>query len=262
MGHGADYRHLLVRRHPPVVTVTLNRPEVLNACDPVTHREIQSALRDFDDDPALRVAVLAGAGRSFCAGSDVRHTAGLDERGLREYVRLDFETKNVVASVGKPVLAATHGYVVGGGLELALACDLRVAHRDTVFFFGELRLGTIPGAGGPQRLREVVGLGVATEWVLSGRRVSAEEAWQRGLVNRVVDGDAASAAVDWARELAATDPVALTLAKAALRPRPALDGLVGAFHQLASVTCHRTGTFEAQTADLRAGRHLGGARGE
>lgn len=253
MGHGTDYQHLVVRRDPPVLTVVLNRPEVLNACDARTHREIQSALRAFDDDPGLRVAVLTGAGRAFCAGSDVRYTAGLDEPGLREYVRLDFATKNLVASVTKPMIAATRGHVVGGGLELALACDLRIAQSDSVFSFGEVRLGTIPGAGGVQRLRELVGLGIASEWVLSGRQVRAEEAWQRGLVNRVVDtGDVVDAAVGWANELAAADPVALALAKVALRPQPVLDSFVGTFHELASVACHRTGTFDARTATFRA----------
>lgn len=253
MAHKAEYHHLVVRRDPPVLTVVLNRPEVLNACDARTHREIQSALLAFDDDAELRVAVLTGAGRAFCAGSDVRYTAGLDEKGLRDYVRLDFQTKNLVASVGKPVIAATRGHVVGGGLELALACDLRIAHSDSVFSFGEVRLGTIPGAGGPQRLREVVGLGIATEWVLSGRPVRADEALQRGLVNRTVStGDVADVAAVWANELAAADPVALALAKVALRPQPALDNFARTFHELASVACHRTGTFDAQTAGFQA----------
>jgi len=242
-----DYQHLLVERDGPVLVVTLNRPEVLNAFDAHTNRELQAVFRAFEEDAESRVAIVTGAGRAFSAGTDLRYSATLDEPGLAEYVRLDYETKNHIAAVGKPVIAATHGYAVGGGLELALACDMRIATPETQFAFGEARLGTVPGAGGLQRLRAVVGVGVAMEWALSGRRIAGEEAYRRGLVNRLTDGDVLAAAKAWATDLAEVDPFAAKLTKAALNPRPALDDFTRVYYELANVACGRTAAFKTES---------------
>ncbi|MDR1387742.1 MAG: enoyl-CoA hydratase/isomerase family protein [Propionibacteriaceae bacterium] len=240
-----QYETLIVGAEPDsrVTVVTLNRPAVLNAANPQMHNELIDVFRLIGQDSATGAVVLRGAGeRAFCAGSDVKVTRGLTGQAARDYIALDMAAKNAVSGSRKPVIAALHGYVLGGGLELALACDLRIAAIGTVFALPEVALGTLPGAGGLQRLPELVGLGLAKEWALTGRRWDADEAARAGLVNRVVPGDQLS---DQAQSLAATiashNPLAVELIKAGLNAdRPSVD-LVGqtlAFHQLASAACH------------------------
>lgn len=239
-----DYETLLVETDEHMVTiVTLNRPAVLNAANPQMHNELIDAFRRADADEATRVVVLHGAGeRAFCAGSDVKITRTLTGQGARDYIALDMGAKNAVAGARKPSIAAIHGYALGGGLELALACDLRIAAEGATFAFPEVGLGTLPGAGGLQRLPELVGLGIAKEWALTGRRVSTEEAVRTGLVNKVVP---AESLVDEAKVLASTiakhNQLSVELIKAGLnggRPSTHIVGQTLSFHQLASAACH------------------------
>jgi hypothetical protein len=159
-----------------VATLTLRRPRVLNALDSHTHRAIAAAFEELERDERVGAIVIAAEGRAFCSGSDLREIGQLAGRAEQEYVELDFRTKNRIATCPKPVIAAIQGYCVGGGLELALACDLRVAATDAIFSMPEVSLGSLPGSGGLQRLPQVVGVGIAKEWILTGRRVPAEEA--------------------------------------------------------------------------------------
>jgi enoyl-CoA hydratase/carnithine racemase len=164
-------------------------------------------------------------------------------------VALDFATKNRVAACTKPVIAAIQGYCVGGGLELALACDFRVAGDDAVFIMPEVTLGSLPGSGGLQRLPRIVGVGVATDWILTGRRVGADEAERHGLVARLVPaGEHLAAARELAADLATKSPLSLRLAKVALTPEPLADrGLVAAFQMLAGDAGHRQPSYAAAT---------------
>jgi enoyl-CoA hydratase/carnithine racemase len=233
-----------------VTTVLLNRPEVLNACNPTMHEELIDAFGRAEQDEQTRVVLLAGAGRAFCAGSDVSVTRNLHGQAARDYIALDMAAKNVVAGLRKPTVASLHGYVLGGGLELALACDLRVAAEDTVCGLPEVTLGTIAGAGGLQRLPDLVGLGIAREWALSGRRVTAAEGARTGLLNRVVPtAELHNAVSELAREIAAHSPLAVELTKAALNRsgHRVLDGDVVAFHQLSSAACHDDDGFRKRT---------------
>lgn len=233
-------RFLTVEQRGRVRVVTLNRPEVLNACNPATHREVQEALEAAELDEDTRCVILTGAGRAFCSGSDLREVGQFQGEAARRYIRLDFETKNRIAACSKPVIGALHGHVAGGGFEMALACDIRVVAEDVLFSLPEIRLGTIPGSGGLQRLPQVVGLGIAKEWALTGRRIDAQEAFRTGLANRVVPRErVVEAAVELAREIAERSSIALALAKVALDPEPpATHGLVGTYHMLASAACH------------------------
>ena len=226
------YEHLEVRLADQVATITLNRPEVLNACNSATHREVQAAFDEIEADDQVRVVVLAGAGRAFCSGSDLRETGKLVGVEARRYIQLDFGCKNRIAACAKPVIAALHGHVAGGGFEMALACDIRIVAENVLFSLPEIVLGTIPGSGGLERLPQIVGLGIAKEWALTGRRIDAAEAFQRGLANKVVALDRLlPEAQAFARELAQRSPTALALAKVALdHEQASTSGLVLTYH--------------------------------
>ncbi|WP_022886769.1 enoyl-CoA hydratase/isomerase family protein [Glaciibacter superstes] len=245
----SDYRTISVAIDERVATLTLQRPDVLNALDSETHRAIASAIGMLEGDDSVGAIVLAGAGKAFCSGSDLREIGQISGRAEQEYVALDFATKNRIATCTKPVIAAVHGHCVGGGVELALACDLRIAATDALFSMPEVSLGSLPGSGGLQRLPRVVGVGIATEWILTGRRVAAEEAYLRGLVNLVVQpDDLISAAQKLARELAGKSPLALRLAKVALTPEPIADrGIVAVFQMLAGDASHAQPSYSKAT---------------
>lgn len=243
-----SYRYLEIVRDEAVAILRLNRPEVLNACNPATHREIQAALEELELDEGVKVIILTGAGRAFCSGSDLREVGKMEGEEAKRYIRLDFSTKNRIATCSKPVLGALHGHVAGGGFEMALACDMRFVAEDVLFSLPEIKLGTIPGSGGLQRLPQIVGLGIAKEWAMTGRRIGAEEAHQRGLANAVFPNERMlEETVAFAKELAERSGLALTLAKVALDPvPPAVDGMVGIYHRLASQACHDDPLYKQQ----------------
>ncbi|MGH9055067.1 MAG: enoyl-CoA hydratase/isomerase family protein [Acidimicrobiales bacterium] len=192
-------------------TVTLDRPDKLNRIAIGAREQIAEVFRELGADQAVRVVVLAGApGRAFTAGGDV---AGFLERSPEQLSHL---ARNVAAPerCPKPVIAALHGFTLGVGLELALACDLRVAAQDTELGMPEINLGMIPGSGGTQRLARLVGAGRAKDMVFRGRRVGAEEALAWGLLTRVVPADELDAAVDaLVEELSGKAGLALAMAK-------------------------------------------------
>jgi enoyl-CoA hydratase/carnithine racemase len=254
--------HLSVTVADRVATVEINRPEVLNALHSGTHREMQDVFDQLELRDDVGAILLCGAGRAFCAGSDLREVGALTGADARRYVQLDFATKNRVAGSAKPVVAAIQGWCVGGGVELALACDIRVAADDAVFSMREVPLGSIPGSGGLQRLPAVVGLGVAKDWVLTGRDVDAAEADRRGLVTRVVPAAGLRAeATALAGTLAGRNPTALHLAKVALDPAPEPDrGLVATYQMLAGAACHDDEGYQQRTSGWTSKTDGAGAR--
>ncbi len=196
-----------MERHAAVVVVTIDRRERRNAVDPETAALLRAAFQDFDADPSLAVAILTGAGGTFCAGFDLKalsegRVAGLDAgEGPMGPTRM---------LIGKPVIAAVEGYCVAGGLELALWCDLRLAARDAVFGVFNRRFGVPLMDGGTVRLARIAGQGLAMDMVLTGRPVGAKEAAQRGLVDRLVEpGQALPAALELAAQIAALPQAAL-----------------------------------------------------
>lgn len=249
-----NFRYLLYEVRGAIAIITLNRPEVLNACNSATHREVQAAIERAEVDENVRVVIMAGAGRAFCSGSDLREVGQFTGAAARRYLKLDFATKNRVAACSKPVIAALQGHVAGGGFELALACDIRLVAEDVLFSLPEIRLGTIPGSGGLQRLPLVVGLGIAKEWALTGRRIDAAEAYRTGLANHIHARDALmDEAMAFAGGLAERSSLSLSLAKIALDPAPpAADGMVGAYHMLAAQACHDDPTYRAQAGAYAA----------
>mgnify|MGYP001485528204 CR=1 FL=1 len=244
-----EYEHLLITRDGGVATITLNRPQVLNALSSQTFRELIQAVGDLDGDPEARAVLFAGAGeRAFCAGSDLNETRGLDGEDIRRFILLDFRCKARVAQCRKPTIAAIQGYALGGGLELALACDVRIASTKAVLGLPEITLGTVPGSGGIQRLSALVGRGIAADLVFTGRKIDAPEAYRIGLVTHLTEpGDLLAQATQYARDLAEKNPIALQGSKAALQSDTMLPvGPEAAYHSLLSQACRASGWYRKQ----------------
>ena len=206
------YENILVDREGPVGVVTLNRPKVLNALSPALVAELTDALTELDEDGQVRAAVLTGGPRVFAAGADIGDMA---ERTPVEQMQRDQTGRWIkVTSFSKPLIAAVNGYALGGGCEMALMCDLIVAGDSARFGQPEINLGIIPGAGGTQRWPRTAGKYVAMEVNLGGAPITAQRAYQLGLVNKVVPAEVTlRVAIDVARQLAAKPPLAVRLAK-------------------------------------------------
>lgn len=177
---------VLLDRRPPLLVVTLNRPEARNAVDGPSAAALVQAFRDFDADPELSVAILTGSDGHFCAGADLKAVAGDPERANRIAAEGDGPMGPTRLPLSKPVIAAVSGYCVAGGLELALWCDLRVADESAVFGVFCRRFGVPLIDGGTVRLPRAIGMSRALDLILTGRPVAADEALQIGLANRVV----------------------------------------------------------------------------
>jgi enoyl-CoA hydratase len=211
----ADEQIVIVERDGPVGVVLMNRPDKLNALSSRLVGAVADALEEFDRDPEVRAIVLGGGERAFAAGADIEQMEGSDPASVLDGLRLDAWDR--VRDVRTPVVAAVSGYALGGGCELAMLCDLVVAAESAQFGQPEINLGIIPGAGGTQRLPRAVGKALAMDMVLTGRRLSAREALQYGLVARVVADEAwLEEAKRAAHEIAERSPVALQLAKEAV----------------------------------------------
>jgi 2-oxoglutaroyl-CoA hydrolase len=208
-----EYDGFRVERDGALATITLDVPGKLNRVSMAAREQLSAVFAALDRDDAVRFVVLAGAGGAFTAGGDI---AGFLERSPWEVSQL---ATNVAAPerCSKPVIARLEGYVLGVGLELALACDFRVAADDAQLGFPEVTIGMIPGSGGTQRLVRLVGLGRAKDIVMRGRRLAADEALALGLVSQVVTAAELDAAVaGLVEELSAHSPLALAMAKRVL----------------------------------------------
>jgi len=185
MADGAIDHAVQIERVGRVGWVILNRPGQINAINPALRREASQALRVLDDDDDIGAIVIQGAGeRGFCAGADIKSQSDATSLpGLRAGMTPGWI--EVLDQIRKPVIAAVHGYCLGGGLEIAMACDIRVAAPNAVFSLPETGLGLIPGGGGTQRLPRIVGLGRALDLLLTGDRIDAGEAHRIGLVSRL-----------------------------------------------------------------------------
>ena len=212
-----------VDRDGAVAIVTVDRQEALNALDVETLTALRDALRELGEDQAARVVVLTGAGeKAFVAGADIKYMSGLGVDEANEWGGLGHDATRLLETMPKPTIAAINGFALGGGCELALACDLRYASSKAKLGQPEINLGIIPGWGGTQRLPRVVGRGVAKELLYTGRNVDADEALRIGLVNGLHDP-----VLDKAREvaelLAAKSAVALRILKRLANRSPGGD---------------------------------------
>src|SRR5213596_4331670 len=224
------YETLLYDVADGVATVTLNRPEVHNAMNERMRQELTRCFGEVATSDAVRVVVVTGAGeRAFSAGADIREFVEpqVPVRFRESRKRVDF--RQAMDRCPQPIIAAIRGYALGGGLELALACDIRIASEDAQLGLTEVNLAIIPGGGGTQRLPRLVGRGKALEMILTGTRISASEALAIGLVERVVPAaEVLAQAQTLARDIAAKAPIALRYAKEAVVSGlglPLADGL-------------------------------------
>jgi enoyl-CoA hydratase len=196
--------------------LTLDRPDALNALNDALMDELGAALLGFDADEGIGAIVLTGSAKAFAAGADI---AAMKDYGFEDVVREDFITRNwdTIRRVRKPIVAAVAGYALGGGAELAMACDIVIAADTARFGQPEIKLGIIPGAGGTQRLPRAVGKAKAMDLVLSGRLMDAQEAERAGLVSRVVPADRLlEEALAVGATIAAFSPASVRLAKEAI----------------------------------------------
>lgn len=210
-----SYEQILVVAEGSVGRIQLNRPKALNALNSQLMAELVDALQQFERDPAIRCLLLHGDERAFAAGADIKEMA--DQGAIDMYQRDFISLWDAVYRIRKPIIAAVSGFALGGGCELAMACDIIIASETARFGQPEINLGVLPGAGGTQRLTRAVGKSLAMEMVLTGRMLSAEEARAAGLVSRVVPPEFyLEEARKVAQEIAAKSPVAAQLAKEAV----------------------------------------------
>jgi enoyl-CoA hydratase len=202
--------HLLVTRNETVATITVNRPDRLNALNAATMDELRSALLEVRHDDGVRAVIITGTGeKAFVAGADIAELSQQSPLGAKMTAQRGQHVFDLVETLGKPVIAAINGYALGGGCELAMACTLRVATDTARLGQPEINLGLIPGYGGTQRLSRLVGRGRALELLLRGHQIDAAEAYRIGLVDRVVSrAELMPTALALAVELAGKAPVA------------------------------------------------------
>jgi enoyl-CoA hydratase len=209
------YEMILTEIRGRVGLITLNRPKALNALNKQLMTEVMDALEAFDKDDAIGAMVIAGGEKAFAAGADIKEMADKSAQEMK-----DDQIVSVfdgIRSIKKPVIAAVSGWALGGGCELALSCDMIIASDSAKFGLPEVTIGVIPGAGGTQRLTRAVGKAIATEIILNDRKLSAQEAFQFGMVNRVVPAsDYLNEALKLADEIASRAPLAVRAAKKAI----------------------------------------------
>jgi len=197
--------------------ITLNRPEVRNAINPEMREELSTAFKGFEKDADVRAIILTGGPKVFAAGADI--AAMVDKTAIEQFSRASlWDLTLSMEQSRKPIIAAVAGFCLGGGCELAMACDIRIAAQSARFGQAEINIGIIPGGGGTVRLTRLVGLGKAKEMVLTGSMINAEEALRINLVNRVVpDDQLMTSALEMARSISRHSPVAVGLAKYAVQ---------------------------------------------
>ncbi len=209
---------ILEDRQDRVVVLTLNRPEVMNSFNFPMLLALKERVEAVHFDPEVRVVIIMGAGqKAFCAGADLKERASMSEPQVREFI---FTIRNLftfIEYMNKPVIAAVNGIALGGGTELALACDIRLASTAATLGLTETRLAIIPGAGGTQRLPRLIGRGKAKELIFTGRKVDAQEALQIGLVNKICPPEALLAECRaMAAMICEAGPIAIQQAKYAI----------------------------------------------
>jgi len=213
-----------VARDGAVAVVTIDRQDALNALNIETLTELRDRLRELEGDTGVRAVVLTGAGdKAFVAGADIKYMSGLGPDEAKAWGALGHEATALLETMPKPTIAAINGFALGGGCELALACDLRYASSRAKLGQPEINLGIVPGWGGTQRLARVSGIAVAKDLIYTGRTIDAEEALRVGLVHAIAD-PVLETALEAARGLAEKAPLALAAAKGLINRAPAALG--------------------------------------
>jgi len=213
-----EFKYIIYEKSEGIATITLNRPEALNAFSKEVADEVLLALEDARTDENVRVVILTGAGeKAFSTGADIKAMKGMNALKARELSLMGEKLCNAFEDLEKPVIAAINGYALGGGLEVAMACDFRIASENARMGQTEINIGLIPGWGGTQRLTRLIGKTKAKELVFTGRMIDAKTAEQLGILNMVVPVDKFRETVrQFAAELTSKAPVALKVAKSVI----------------------------------------------
>ncbi len=214
----SGFETVIYEKNGSIACVTLNRPQALNAFSVQMRDDLFEILSAIKVDDEVRAVLLKGAGdKAFCAGADLREFLTAPSAVKARHIRSVRDLWRLFMSMPQPLIAALHGYVLGSGIEIALFCDLRIAAPDVVFGFPEVTLGILPAAGGTQTLPRILGLSGALDMLLTGRRLNAQEALSKGMVNQIVPREnLLRAAEELAQKIASYDPVVVRNAKQAL----------------------------------------------
>ena len=233
---------ILLEKKERIAFITLNRPEVFNAINDKMISEFGEVVSDIHKDPTIRVVIITGAGKAFQAGADIGELSRMSPLQILDWNQRLVQNLNALESMRQPVIAAINGFALGGGLELALACTIRIASDKAKMGLPEVKIGIIPGAGGTQRLPRLVGKGMASEMVLTGEMIDAQTAFRIGLVNKVVpQEELMKASRDIADKITMNGPIAVSLAKDAIEVGESLplDAAIQ-YAQKNCITCFST----------------------
>ena len=208
---------ILLEKKERIAFITLNRPEVFNAINDKMIFEFGEVVSDIHKDPSIRVVIITGGGKAFQAGADIGELSRMNPLQILNWNQRLVQNLNALESMRPPVIAAINGFALGGGLELALACTIRIASDKAKMGLPEVKIGIIPGAGGTQRLPRLVGKGMASEMILTGEMIDAQTAFRIGLVNKVVpQEELMKASREMADKITVNGPIAVSLAKDAI----------------------------------------------
>lgn len=212
-----EYKNIIFEIKEGIGYVTMNRPKALNALNTEVLTELDHVFREIDKNKEVQVVIVTGAGRSFIAGADIAQMSELNGTEGRDMTIQGQLVMELIESINKPVIAAINGFALGGGNELAMACDVRIASEKAKFGQPEVNLGIIPGYGGTQRLPRLVGKGMAKKLIYSGEMIDAQEAYRIGLVQEVVPAEELMAAAEkLAKTIMEKAPIAIKMAKVAI----------------------------------------------
>jgi enoyl-CoA hydratase len=214
-----DFKNIIFTKEQGIARITINRPEARNALNTVVRQEIKAAIRDVEEDKEVRVAIITGAGdKAFISGADITVLKEMNSVEIEEYAStLGQQLYTDIENLRVPVIARINGFCLGGGCELAMACDIRIASENARFGQPEINIGILPGGGGTQRLPRLVGWGRAKELIYTGRIIDAAEAERIGLVDKVVPIDSLDEAVNQlAGTIASKSPLIISLIKQAI----------------------------------------------
>lgn len=258
-----EFRYLVVEEKPPVCWVRFNRPPV-NALNTEMVLEIERLFDELTTKAQIAVVILTGQGKAFIAGADIAEMSNFSALTARRFAQQGHQCLDKIARIEKVVIAAINGFALGGGCELALACDLRIMAEGAKIGQPEVNLGLIPGFGGTQRLARLVGPGIAKELIFSGEPIDAAEAWRIGLVNRVVKPEELlSVTAEVAARIASRGPTAVRLAKACINHGLDTDLQTGCAYEIEAFgVCFASGEpaegtrafLEKRNADWKIGK--------
>ena len=220
------YNNLVIETEEGIAILTINRPKVLNALNGETLRELQQVLKEVEGKKDVRAVILTGEGeKAFVAGADVAEMKAMNPAEAHAFSRLGHDTLGMIENLTKPVIAAVNGYALGGGLEIALACDFIYASEKAKLGLPEVTLGIFPGFGGTQRLPRLIGRGRAKELIYTGAMIDAQEAYTVGIVNKIFPPETLMEEVaKAARAIAQNGPVAVSMAKGAVNAGSDMGG--------------------------------------